>query len=630
MRSMTSSGTMGSLVHAMSRAGRRDALIVVPPFVDINRPSLGVHLLQAEARRAGFDVSILYANMLFAEQIGIEEYRAIGCETTRELIGETCFRAAAFGSAENPQSLIVDEAEFELFRELFDLDFATFSRINRLAASWCDELCSAIAECAFPVVGCTTTFEQTCASLAILKRVKAQNPATTTILGGANCEGEMADGVLSIGAGVDFVFSGESETAFVSFLRTRSSAAGIAASGTIIHGSPNQKLDELAPPSYREYFEQLALILPDIDPQTTWVPYESSRGCWWGEKHHCTFCGLNGEGMGFREKSPATVIRDLSEIAKTYDSRNVLMVDNIMPHSYFNSLLPRAVDELPELCIFYEQKSNLNLTKMELLRGAGIHFIQPGIEALSTPLLKLMKKGVKASQNIALLRYARALEVAVFWNFIGEFPGDRAEWYRNTIRIMSVIKHLTPPRGVFSLRIHRFSPYFKDPAGFGVRNIRAVSAYGRIFPPGSDIERIAYHFDSDFESGFKSDDSIYRDMTGALADWKRRWKTGIAPQLHVSKIADDLYILRDTREIEGAPEVEFIDEEQARVCLWGPQKTEDSSAIEWALQRSACLTIDGEVVPLATADTKLMHRLEAGGRTGQHSVAPAREAIATA
>lgn len=31
---------------------------------------------------------------------------------------------------------------------------------------------------------------------------------------------------------------------------------------------------------------------------------EGARGCWWGEKHHCTFCGLNGSLMKFRSKPP--------------------------------------------------------------------------------------------------------------------------------------------------------------------------------------------------------------------------------------------------------------------------------------------------------------------------------------
>ena len=31
---------------------------------------------------------------------------------------------------------------------------------------------------------------------------------------------------------------------------------------------------------------------------------EGSRGCWWGEKHACAFCGLNGRVNVYREKSP--------------------------------------------------------------------------------------------------------------------------------------------------------------------------------------------------------------------------------------------------------------------------------------------------------------------------------------
>ena len=30
---------------------------------------------------------------------------------------------------------------------------------------------------------------------------------------------------------------------------------------------------------------------------------ETSRGCWWGERSHCTFCGLNGMGMTYRSKN---------------------------------------------------------------------------------------------------------------------------------------------------------------------------------------------------------------------------------------------------------------------------------------------------------------------------------------
>src|SRR4051812_31793928 len=101
--------------------------------------------------------------------------------------------------------------------------------------------------------------------------------------------------------------------------------------------------------------EQRARLLPDggasLEPPM--LPYESSRGCWWGQKHHCTFCGLNGEGMVFREKSPDRVIEDLRALAAAFPARSIFMTDNIMPHAYFKTLPPRlAADPLP-LSLFY-------------------------------------------------------------------------------------------------------------------------------------------------------------------------------------------------------------------------------------------------------------------------------------
>jgi ribosomal peptide maturation radical SAM protein 1 len=604
---MITARATASLTREILGAERKDAVIIVPPFRGLHFPALGVHLLRAEAERAGFNVSILYANLLFAQAIGTKAYEAI-VSADYLLFGEVCFRAAAFGRGESVDTLFVDETEFGAMSKYLNLDFSVFSEINRIAPEWCDELCAAIVDSSIPVVGCTTTFEQTCPSLAILRRIKELSPQTVTILGGANCEGEMADGILTLTDSIDHVFSGESEKTFISFLG--GIASGTAPSARIIRAAPNKKLNELAVPTYHDFFDQRKTSLPDFNPSTIWIPYESSRGCWWGEKHNCTFCGLNGDGMGFREKSADIVVRDLQQIARDYSTRRVMMTDNIMPHSYYRSVLPRLADEKSDLVLFYELKANLNLENVELLRAAGVRLIQPGIEALSTPLLKLMKKGVRASQNIALLRYARSVDVGVVWNLMGAFPGDRIEWYRDTLEIMRYINHLPPPSNFRPVSIERFSPYHSVPESFGVSNVRAMPGYHRAFPATGDIEKIAYHFLADFESEFASDDTIRQDIDLVLLSWKQQWQGEGVPQLHITKITESDYILYDSRGIAGTREVEFIDAEQAFVSLWGARGA-SSQAVEWALDRSACLEIENEVVPLATADPILFHALQA-------------------
>ena len=44
--------------------------------------------------------------------------------------------------------------------------------------------------------------------------------------------------------------------------------------------------------------------------------------------------------------------------------------------------------ELPNLRIFYEQKSNLTFEQVLMLKRAGVWLIQPGIESLSTAMLQ--------------------------------------------------------------------------------------------------------------------------------------------------------------------------------------------------------------------------------------------------
>ena len=75
--------------------------------------------------------------------------------------------------------------------------------------------------------------------------------------------------------------------------------------------------------------------------------------------------------MAFRYKSPDRVIGDLQKLLANNPSRQIFMTDNIMPHCYFQTLLPRLSNELSDVKIFYEQKANLSLQNVLALRRAG-------------------------------------------------------------------------------------------------------------------------------------------------------------------------------------------------------------------------------------------------------------------
>jgi radical SAM superfamily enzyme YgiQ (UPF0313 family) len=63
----------------------------------------------------------------------------------------------------------------------------------------------------------------------------------------------------------------------------------------IIRGEACFDMNALPGPCFEDYFAQLENAMPSWhETMQIWLPYESSRGCWWGARQDCTFCGLNG------------------------------------------------------------------------------------------------------------------------------------------------------------------------------------------------------------------------------------------------------------------------------------------------------------------------------------------------
>lgn len=584
-------------------------ILIVPPFADLYRPYLAAHILQACARRAGFQASILYANLLLAERIGEGAYEVLTYSARTWMLGERLFSRAAFGTP--PLGHRVAALGEQMAERQCMLTLERLLEIESAIPAFCDELAAGIIECQPAVVGSSTTFEQTAASVALLSRVKSARPDIVTVIGGANCDGEMAVGIASLTPAVDFIFSGECEAAFPDFLKARShSDRGRA--DRIVQGSPCEDLDGIPPPDFADYFAQLEVALPDWKERQIWLSYETSRGCWWGQKQHCTFCGLNGEGMGFRQKSPQRVLAELKGLLATYPTHRVVMTDNIMPHSYFGSLLPALAEELPQISIFWEQKSNLSLEKVRLLRRAGVDLMQPGIEALSSGLLKSMKKGVLARQHVALLRYARSAGVWLNWNILLDFPGDQESDYEGTLELIPLLAHLNPPAGVYPLALHRFSPYFKDPGAYGISNVRPLEGYADVFPEHSLLSRLAYHFQGDYASVCRKPGSTVAErLNAAVREWRAQWDDMglVPPALEVAPLEDQSYLLMDTRNLPGTIGFQVLNWGRAHAALaGGPREKEPEAA--WALQAKVAVELDGWLVPLAVADHQTIERFE--------------------
>lgn len=598
-------------------------LLIMPPFGPLDRSCIGLHILQAVAREQGLVSSVFYANVHFAARLGEAAYNHLANAPISMLTGERMFARAAFNTAPlgHDQGAHL-EAEVSQIRESlaqsgldasrvrFDPDL--LRRMETLAHTWVAEVADLIAQQPPQIVGCTSMFQQTNAAIALLAAIKKRCPQTLTLLGGANCEGPMAEGIAAVAEGVDHVFEGESEQAFAQFLRDWQSHPS--SLPRVIHGRPQANMDTIPTPRSSEFWSQLASWLPQSplhQPGKAFISYETSRGCWWGEKSHCSFCGLNGNGMVYRAKHPDRVLSELSDLILEKPGAPIAMADNIMPHTYFRTLLPRLAQELPQAVVFYEEKSNVNLERMSLLAQAKVQEIQFGIESLSTPLLQFMGKGVKASSNIATLRYASAFHIQVQWNLLFGFPGDQAQWYEDMLAFFPLLHHLPPPSMATPVLISRFSPYHTHPAKHGIRSLRPLPAYADVFPPQAPTEAIAYHFFGDYPTANRQIPDLGARLHRAVIAWRRAWSRGplARPELRLSHSGKQLRVT-DSRGIDGLRSEHTLNEAQSAALLTPAAWRADSPWHQWAVDQKLGLNLDGMFVPLVVASPDLLAHFE--------------------
>jgi ribosomal peptide maturation radical SAM protein 1 len=597
-----------------------EVLLIVPPFGGGDRPCLGIHLLQAAVRRRGLRAQVLYANLAFAAEIGETAYQAICSLPVSWLLGERLFARAAYG---------VPPLGHDRCRHAFDelaryraagYDFITLQPealgpLEELACQWVQEVAEAVTSARYPIVGCGTTFEQTATAIALLNAIKDRRPGTVTVLGGANAEGAMAEGLLSLSDRVDYVFSGESDDTFPAFVEAI--LQGQPPVERVLRGKYCINLDSLPTPDYTDYYQQLSFFLPESETVRSgrcYLSFETSRGCWWGEKNRCSFCGLSGEAVSFREKSAQRVIEELRLLTREHPTNKVAIHDNVMPHAYFHTLLPQLPAELPGIELSCELRSNLTLGQVRALATAGVTQFQAGIESLSPGLLRLMRKGVSAASNIALLRYCRALGVDVRWNLLCGLPNDEAAFYSEILALLPLIRHLRPPSALNAFVLSRFSPYFERPAEYGIARIHAIPAYRDVLPLNVDPDQIAYHFTADFRSGALAHPDLLRRLAAEVVGWRRLWSAsrGVKPELSISRQGKE-FLLVDSRSPEGTSERRSLTPEQVAVLLTKNRLNDKRADLKWALDAKLLLELDGHAVPLATSEPEILASFEANG-----------------
>ncbi|UCH93043.1 MAG: RiPP maturation radical SAM C-methyltransferase [Candidatus Aminicenantes bacterium] len=607
-----------------------DVLFLVSPLAwDV--PLFCLHLLQAACRQAGITTHVFYSNLLYSIITGQALHNKI-VNSHHLLLGERLFASAAFNHSAvegymdrfsdpnwvpdilgkmnpHPGAPRISEVSAPYREWIGTVDW---KHLEFLTTQWIQSTAQRIADMRYRVVGCSTTFGGLVPSVALLNNIKKANANVVTIIGGALCEGEVTEGILSLKSGIDYIFSGEGELTFPGFVKQV--LAGHLPGEKIICGETVMDLNTIPLLDYREYFDQIKRSAPDYQPSgPIEIPYETSRGCWYGK---CTFCEVNGRKNFYREKSPDRILDDLKVLVKRHGSHTVFMTDYSMPNQYLNTIIPRISKEVSSVNIIYETRSNLTLEQVLSLKKAGIIRLIPGIESLSSSLLRRMGKGVTARENIAFLRYARSVNLALKWFLLYGFPGDQVVEYEEMLRLLPLIRHLHPPRMMHILALHRFNRYQMFPEAFGISNLHSSELYDGLFPLHAHREKIAYFFTGSYAAQSFEYPGIIIELNREVQAWKRAWAAYetvplelILPTLHITRKTDDEYVLADTRGLPGRPKQSTLDRKQASILLV-PRPQDSSSDYQWAVDAQLGVLMDSWFIPLPTAKPELLLEFE--------------------
>ena len=599
-------------------------MLVLMPYADIARPSIALGTLKACLNEAGIGCAVEYANLRLSEKLGFDMPDA---PYLARLLGEWTFSAAAFPDHEGTsatEALASAGKQFSFMPPVAFVDdrfVGSLERLRAYAPSFVDEVARTVLARRPRIVGCSSTFEQHCASLALLRRIRELDPSVITMLGGANCEAEMGWATIRCFPWVDVVVSGEADELFAPLCQllldqglevpaallpagvlvqqhVRNGTFG--AGGLPVPRAVVENVNASPMPDYSDYMAALAAS-PLRSRVTPGLLVEFSRGCWWGEKHHCTFCGLNGGGMHYRAKQPDRAMLELDSLSEQSGVDGFMVVDNILDTSYLKTLLPSLAKRGAPYRLFFETKANLKREHVELLAKSGVIWIQPGIESFHDSLLKLMDKGSTAAINLQVLKYCREFGIYATWNLLFGFPGEDDAWHAEVAEWLPLCFHLQPPKCVGRVLYDRFSMYHQSPDRYGL-TLKPSSSYGTVYPLAEDeISDLAYFFADQSPQATVTGPGV-RALASHVMEWFALFERGLNPVLSMTVRGESVDIY-DTRPcasarrltLEGLDAKVYIACEPAadrrEICRRVGAGEADVGAVQASLDRLAALKL---------------------------------------
>ncbi|MEW5908199.1 MAG: RiPP maturation radical SAM C-methyltransferase [Thermodesulfobacteriota bacterium] len=283
----------------------------------------------------------------------------------------------------------------------------------------------------------------------------------------------------------------------------------------------------LPAPDYDDYFERLKQMAPDKRFFPV-LPIEMSRGCPWQgissgkNSGGCAFCNLNLQWKGYRIKDPDQVAADIRHLVSTHQVLSVAFTDNLIPKKCSKSLFKALSQMKIDFHLFCEVRADIPFEALCAMKAAGLVEVQAGIESLSRSLLKRIRKGTTAIQNLEFMKNCEALGILNRSNLILQFPQSSDSEVEETLRTMDYAYPYRPLRGV-EFWLGAESPIWLHPQSFGINLVFNHPNYQKLFPKeiARDLPMMIQAYRGDVSNQRRKWASVRRK----LKEWEKAYAT---------------------------------------------------------------------------------------------------------
>jgi len=449
--------------------------LVATPWHLCNRPAIQLGALKAFLQQEAPWIKVRnhHPYLDVAREIGTADYQRIAADMW---LSEALYAGALFPAlGEKALQLARRQRRKAGLTNLFD-PLSVSSACRQALAAWIDS----VDWSGYELIGFSVCFHQLLASLFCARRIKQRHPSATIVIGGSSVLAGMEQAV-RLAAPVDFCISGEGELPLLRLVERLAAARMDAAIKENATRNADQALqmDKLAlpAPDYDDYFADMRRAFP-VAPFIPVLPIEFSRGCWWNK---CSFCNLNLQWQGYRQKSAAQMHREVTFLRHRYQCLDFAFTDNSLPRAASRKFFEKMGQEAGDTHFFAELRIE-HAKDFALFRKGGLTETQVGIEALSASLLARMRKGASVINNVFAMKRAAELGISLQGNIITEFPGSTEQERDETLRVLDFVFPYAPLAAA-SFFLGHDSPVCNAPSRFGIASIGMHPKYRALLPP---------------------------------------------------------------------------------------------------------------------------------------------------